>query len=622
MTAFPLAAVGSEPAGGAEILEVVVATAGATIATLVLLGLGIGHRNGRVHGLAKLAAFSERVSGLPGWAALPVGLATGALLTAVFGMYWDISLHIDDGRDAGPLANPAHYFILFGLFGIFASGFLAMVLPKESPGPTAIKIQEDWHAPLGGVVIMACGAFSLIGFPLDDVWHRLFGQDVTLWGPTHLMLIGGASMTLIGLSVLLIEGARANAATGDPDRELSWAVMARRAALPGGLLLGLSTFQAEFDFSVPQFRFVFHPMLIMLAAGVGLVATRMYLGRGSALLAVGFFLAVRGFLTLMIGPVFGQTTPAMPLYLVEALVVEAVALRYIKRPLSFGLLSGVGIGTIGLAGEWGWSHLVMHQPWPAELFGEALLLGLPMALVGATLGAWVGARLRAETIERPPLLRPLAVVAALALAAMVAYTLQDDPRGEPVRAQVEIEETRVGAQREGDLVLTLDPPDAAKDAEWLTLTAWQGGGSIVEPLEEIGDGRYRTSTPVPLHGNWKSLIRLHTGRELQIMPVFLPEDEAIPAKEIPAPARFERAFVAEPEILLREQTGGGGATWVLAYGVVASIALSLLILIAWALHRLPAFARAPAAGHGYGSPPPAETLTAPRLRRRATAATS
>ena len=42
------------------------------------------------------------------------------------------------------------------------------------------------------LLLTACGAFSLIGFPLDDVWHRLFGQDVTLWGPTHLMLIGGA----------------------------------------------------------------------------------------------------------------------------------------------------------------------------------------------------------------------------------------------------------------------------------------------------------------------------------------------------------------------------------------------------------------------------------------------
>ena len=54
----------------------------------------------------------------------------------------------------------------------------------------------------------AAGGFALIGFPLDDVWHRLFGQDVTLWGPTHLMLIGGASISLIGQGILLAEGTR------------------------------------------------------------------------------------------------------------------------------------------------------------------------------------------------------------------------------------------------------------------------------------------------------------------------------------------------------------------------------------------------------------------------------
>ena len=50
-------------------------------------------------------------------------------------MYWDISLHIDVGRDEGPLANPAHYFILAGLFGIFSAGFLAMVPARAQPGP-------------------------------------------------------------------------------------------------------------------------------------------------------------------------------------------------------------------------------------------------------------------------------------------------------------------------------------------------------------------------------------------------------------------------------------------------------------------------------------------------------
>ena len=53
----------------------------------------------------------------------------GSLAIAVFGMYWDIAIHIDQGRDEGPLANTAHYFILLGLFGIFFAGLLSMTIP-------------------------------------------------------------------------------------------------------------------------------------------------------------------------------------------------------------------------------------------------------------------------------------------------------------------------------------------------------------------------------------------------------------------------------------------------------------------------------------------------------------
>ena len=264
---------------------------------------------------------------MPAWAALPAALITGSLLLALFGMLWDISIHIDNGRDEGPLANPAHYAILGGLFGVFAAGFLAMVMPKERPGPTAIRITGEWYAPIGGILIAACGAFSLVGFPLDDVWHRLFGQDVTLWGPTHLMLIGGASMTLIGLAVLLVEGSRAELVGRRPERGSSWARWVRNVALTGAFLLGLSTFQAEFDFGVPQFRFVFAPMLVMLAAGVVAGRRARLAGRGAAIGAALFFFAIRGGIALIVGPVLGETTPYFPLYLASAVVVELVALR-------------------------------------------------------------------------------------------------------------------------------------------------------------------------------------------------------------------------------------------------------------------------------------------------------
>jgi hypothetical protein len=120
---------------------------------------------------AQLSAIVAKDTGLASWAALPSIVAAASLLIAVLGMYWDISLHIDDGRDAGPLANPAHYLILVGLYGIFTAGFLAIVLPEGRPSRAAVRISGDWYAPLGGIAMIASAAFALIGFPLDDVWH-------------------------------------------------------------------------------------------------------------------------------------------------------------------------------------------------------------------------------------------------------------------------------------------------------------------------------------------------------------------------------------------------------------------------------------------------------------------
>src|SRR3954471_21248190 len=222
-TVLAVAAAASEPAGGAAIGEVILATGMAAVATAGLLWLVTTYRQRRGTVLERVADFSERVSGLPSWAALPAGVAGVTLLVALLGMYWDISLHIDNGRDPGPLANPAHYLILFGLYGIFASGVLAIALPKERPGKAAIRIRADSYTPVGWILIAACCAFALLGFALDDMWHRLFGQDVTLWGPTHLMLFGGASMTLIGQAVLLQEGMRARRNAGESTSgDVAW----------------------------------------------------------------------------------------------------------------------------------------------------------------------------------------------------------------------------------------------------------------------------------------------------------------------------------------------------------------------------------------------------------------
>src|SRR5207302_2483255 len=134
----------------------------------------------------------------------------------------------------------------------------------------SIRITNSWRAPLGGVLIFLCGGFALLGFPLDDVWHALFGQDVTLWGPTHVLMIGGASLATLGIWVLLVEGQRAGPETPPRNAPPPILMRLRTVAIAGGFLLGLSTLQGEFDYGVPQFQAVYHPILLMIAAGVGL----------------------------------------------------------------------------------------------------------------------------------------------------------------------------------------------------------------------------------------------------------------------------------------------------------------------------------------------------------------
>ena len=113
------------------------------LVTVVLLWLGLGHRSGKVaDARAARRVQPSASSGLPAWAAIPAGIIVVSLITALFGMLWDISLHIAQGRDEGPLANVAHYFILAGLFGVFASGFLSMCLPLEKPSRVAVRITQ------------------------------------------------------------------------------------------------------------------------------------------------------------------------------------------------------------------------------------------------------------------------------------------------------------------------------------------------------------------------------------------------------------------------------------------------------------------------------------------------
>jgi hypothetical protein len=526
--------------------------------------------------IRRYIGYSERLSGVPGRYIVPVVVAGIALQVAVLGMYWDIGYHIDHGRDQGVLTAP-HMFIVVGLQGIV----LAALLHGVMGGPAA---RNERRVPAlglrmspGGMVMLVCGGIALLGFPLDAGWHALFGEDVTLWGPTHLFMIGGAGVSTLGMWMVMRQGFE----LGKPRK------LARRGHLrvAGALIIGLSTFQAEFDFGVPQFQLLYQPVLIAFAAGVALVCARSILGPWGALQALGMYFAIRGGLALFVSQIAGYTTPHFPLYIAEAAVVEVAALVAARSPLRFALLSGLGIGTVGLAAEWGWSHVWMPHPWPTSMLPQAAILALAAALAGSVLGARMSQSLAEPGSARAAL--PAMPARAVALAAVVALVALFVPLpragGDGTRAA--IIPTPAG-HGQANLAVRLDPADAAKGNQWFEVLSWQGKtpGHLrqLTKLRQIAPGSYVTDRPVPVTGNWKTMVRLAKGTHIMALPVYLPASPQGNRPGVPVAAR-SGPMTADTFILQREARGGPAWLTTTACAVLAVIVAIWLALLTWAL---------------------------------------
>jgi hypothetical protein len=93
---------------------------------------------------------------------------------------------------------------------------------------------------------------------------------------------------------------------------------------------------------------------------------------------------------------------------------------------------------------------------------------------------------------------------------------------------------------------------------------------------------------MPLSGTWKTLVRIHQDDALMGLPLYLPEDEAIPAPAVSSPeGTFRREFVDETQILQRElKDDVPGYLAAVAYTLVGSIVLAIIVLLGWILVRL------------------------------------
>ncbi len=133
-------------------------------------------------------------------------LLAGKLLGA-WGLTWDIQWHLLIGRDSFWI--PPHVMmyggITAGLLFIFAVLGLDTYAVQHGRRPRgAITILG--LTSTRGIHLAAWGVGLLIlAAPIDDLWHRLFGLDVTLWSPPHLLGLLGSAINTVGALLIASE---------------------------------------------------------------------------------------------------------------------------------------------------------------------------------------------------------------------------------------------------------------------------------------------------------------------------------------------------------------------------------------------------------------------------------
>ncbi len=124
-------------------------------------------------------------------------------LIAGWGVQWDIQWHVQIGRDSFWIAPHLMTYAGVGLAVLLSWGVVAWeswlrarraTIPREASAVQLLGLTatRGFHLAAWGI------ALTVLAAPIDDLWHRLFGIDVTIWSPPHLLGILGSVVNTIG----------------------------------------------------------------------------------------------------------------------------------------------------------------------------------------------------------------------------------------------------------------------------------------------------------------------------------------------------------------------------------------------------------------------------------------
>jgi hypothetical protein len=183
------------------------------------------------HGSTTLARSLRAVSTLR----LVLGLT--ALLGAIIfleGTSWDIQWHSYIGRDRTLI--PPHIMMLSGVALSGISALLAVVIESwwarrnKNIAQYSVGFAEIFYGPLGAYIVGFTALTAAIAFPLDAYWHALYGIDVAIWAPFHVMFVASMGLVALGSAYMLSSAAHLAARTGTAGIRL------KRAATIGSAL--------------------------------------------------------------------------------------------------------------------------------------------------------------------------------------------------------------------------------------------------------------------------------------------------------------------------------------------------------------------------------------------------
>src|SRR3989454_11573258 len=168
-------------------------------------------------------------------------LGLTALLGAIIfleGTSWDIQWHSFIGRDRTLI--PPHLMMLSGVALSGISGLLSVLIESWWARRNTIIAQysvgfaEIFSGPLGAYIVGFTALTAAVAFPLDAYWHALYGIDVAIWAPFHVMFVASMGLVALGAAYMLISAAHLAARLGTAG------IGTRRAATLG-VLLSLAT---------------------------------------------------------------------------------------------------------------------------------------------------------------------------------------------------------------------------------------------------------------------------------------------------------------------------------------------------------------------------------------------